>query len=59
VPQGDVQAYKWFNPAAGCFAASEEELRDTASKKRDLEAAKTAPARTAEAQKPAHQWMPG
>ena len=54
VPQDYVEAYKWFNIAAAYSA--DKEVRDDATKNRDLVAEKMTPEQIAEAQKRAREW---
>ena len=56
VPQDYAEAHKWFNLSAA--RAMEKENRDTATKNRDIVAAKMTPAQVAEAQKLAREWKP-
>ena len=57
VRQDYVQAHMWVSLAVSGYSA-EKELRDRASKGRDLVAAKMTPAQIAEAQKLASEWKP-
>jgi len=56
VPQDYVEAHRWFNLAAA--QATDKEVRDKATKARDIVAAKMTPAQVAEAQKLAREWKP-
>jgi TPR repeat protein len=54
VAQNYVEAHKWFNLAGA--SAADAEMRDRATKNRDIVAAKMQPAQIAEAQRLASAW---